>query len=610
MVGCGGSQKGAEQPERSATVAASEDTEEDLASDLTPVAAPEGLIMVGRWRSPAQTFDTVMGWSGVPLSWRTLLQRGAPGADAILSFDAPVEFAVVLDANVAGLQPPKVSGVVSVGVTSLQATLDYAATQGEEVRRLRGQTYRVDLDDVACAISPALGKAPTRLVCGQDFGQVETLLPYATRGLPLEALSEADIQLEFRPEHVRRSYGTSLRQLQQLGAGVMLNELAIDNRRFDRALASAYRDLTNEALMLLDDTDRLSVSVDVDPKSEHATLAISADFRSSSSWTVGTFLTMNQRAMPAPRMFWQLPDDVVSAYYAVPVESRRYENIRNTLGDLVEGYLEQKGVPQRIRDQLAAILQTRADSVQVYGEGAVPSSAGGTMDAAQEFSANLGWHLLGFETLSAAEVSAVLQKAERVTMDPTTQKLLRDRVGLDKPPTIRRGRAQGGGLPAGVAKWELVFTSADAKGGPQAKSAQLRLFLFVVPAAEGCWVGFAADEPLLRQKLAQVLAGKDSLERRVGLEALRRDRAVTAGFTSIRDFGGPSALQALGVSHAQRERIFDSMPQHGQTPMLTELAVEPKGSGASVVWSLRAPKAVVQDVAAVVPFALAPGLMH
>ena len=51
---------------------------------------------------------------------------------------------------------------------------------------------------------------------------------------------------------------------------------------------------------------------------------------------------------------------------------------------------------------------------------------------------------------------------------------------------------------------------------------------------------------------------------------------------------------------ADTQKIWSSMPHHGQTPMLAWTSVATSGS-TDVTWTLRVPKDVVEDIAAVAP---------
>ena len=83
--------------------------EAEAAPDLSPIAAPEDLVLVGRLSRPRLLVETVAGWAGLPVRLRDLLPQELRGVDSVLAWDAPIEVAAVLDRHsTAKVAPPLV----------------------------------------------------------------------------------------------------------------------------------------------------------------------------------------------------------------------------------------------------------------------------------------------------------------------------------------------------------------------------------------------------------------------------------------------------------------------------------------------------------------------
>jgi len=103
--------------------------------DLSPVAAPEDLVLVGRLSRPRLLVETLANWAGMPIRLQELLPHELRGVDAVLAWDAPVEIAAVLDRHsTAKVAPPLV--VLSIGLNSLPRALTLAREHGASPTRV------------------------------------------------------------------------------------------------------------------------------------------------------------------------------------------------------------------------------------------------------------------------------------------------------------------------------------------------------------------------------------------------------------------------------------------------------------------------------------------
>ncbi|HTQ06306.1 MAG TPA: hypothetical protein VMI54_20730, partial [Polyangiaceae bacterium] len=220
LFGCGSApQKPAEQPHPPVVPKPAPVVE---TADLSPVAAPSGLFVVGRLKRPTALADTLAHWAGVPLGLRDVLPLAAKDLDDALLWDAPVELAVV--AAPTGHRGA-VETSVSLGLTGTEQALAAAKRAGYEVKRLGPEIYAVaGIPHVSCAIAPAVGSAAARLVCAHRAAELDDLLPYMTRGLPNEPLGQRDLELELRMEPLRQRFASEIGSA-RLFAGFVVREV-------------------------------------------------------------------------------------------------------------------------------------------------------------------------------------------------------------------------------------------------------------------------------------------------------------------------------------------------------------------------------------------------
>src|SRR5262245_27221725 len=96
LAGCGGSKPPPPKtPVPEAKEAPREPVEEPV--DLSPVAAPKDLVMIGRLSRPLTVVDGLARWAGLPMSVRQVLPPDVSWASPIVAWDAPVQAAGVVD---------------------------------------------------------------------------------------------------------------------------------------------------------------------------------------------------------------------------------------------------------------------------------------------------------------------------------------------------------------------------------------------------------------------------------------------------------------------------------------------------------------------------------
>lgn len=574
-------------------------------ADLSPVGAPPGLLVVGRWREPSASIDTLLGWANLPVDWRALLSKNGSGVGAIVAVDSPVELAVVLP-PVTDARMPAPRGVVSLGLNSLDAALAFAQEQGEDVQRLAPGVYRVGGDSgIECAAASAVGRNPARLVCGSDFADVEALLPYATRGLPKEELGGSEIHVELRFEPLRPLAAG----LRQKALALALNELSKDDARFDRTLAELARGSLDEVTTLIDDADRLSLDIQFDRSGGNAQAELSARFRTDKSWTVQTLVDTNKTAGSAPAMFWRLPADSTGAGFGAGVDPKRFDWARRTWADLLDSALaSEKGTPPRVREELVGFVEEAltSRSTRVLAHGLVPSNSS-LPPSIEKVRQAVGWHVLGYESEPADKFASPLSRAVRLFNSPQVKKLL----GSDAPKFSERS---GAAIKPGAKFYDLVFShevdsSISGSGKPRPPVRQdLTVTLAVVPVGEGTWLGLSADAKVLTDRLRNLekVEKTGTLAELPALAKYQNSHLLVGGFTSLRGLA-LGFMGTLGASRKKSERFLNLAPNRGESPILTRVELK-RGATTELVLGAQIPKAAITDLAVGIPSLLGGGM--
>jgi hypothetical protein len=628
LVGaCGGTQPPPATPETQPTgPGATIAQPSTVAPDLTPVQAPADLIAFGRLANPGDTVDTTAAWAKFPVDVRRLLQKNEPELSQLLVLEAPVEFAVALDPNGRG-DFPQPFAVVSVGMSNVEGTVDFAKHQGASVRMVAPGVYRIDKGHgPSCAVAASVGKAPARLVCGDRPEDLDALLPYATRGLPNEAMGDADLHIELRSEPFRKRYTKELRQLKTLATPFVLREMSLDSPRFDRALADAVHGLTDEVLALVDDVDRVAIDARMQKGAGVVDATVSMKFKGSGSWTVQTILESAKRAKGIPDAFWRLPEDTDVASYGIAASAKRYEPIRRTLSELVDGALEHEHIPAKVRDQIGDLLQDtwNTEGAMVYAHGDLPPAASGAtaddMATRERIRSQVGWYVAAVDEKST-KYKPYFDKIVKLYNDAQLRNLLDKRAHVKKSELPRLVARGGKGLPAGSTVYELTLPSkmfdmgymgsGPVGGKKRATPPALPIVLVIVPDGERTWFGFSADEKFVSEKLNQVKKGEKTLANRAGVADLKSKSGVSGGFMTI-----ATIVRSLVASMAEMRggsgdgsRVVAAMPHHGETPMIMWTTVT-NGANPTLNWNLQVPQAVVEDIAAVGPALAGAGMGH
>lgn len=610
------------------------------APDLSPVSAPQGLIGVGRLSRPGDLTKSLASWVSLPFEPK-MLDALQPGLSQALALDAPAEFALVLpDGQASDRVKPEF--VVSVGLVSTeQARGLFEGYLGQKLVE-RGASVFVTPDDAKyhCAIAPSLGKASGRFVCADKPASLEHLLPYATRGLPLENLGGSDLHAELRFEPLRQKFGAALRMGRTVAVPALLKELSQSDTRFDRPLGDVAHALGDELLDLLEDADKLVFDAAANTKPEQIELKVTVAYRSATSFLAQSTVDARQRAQAPSAQFFELPADAEGAGYLVTADSKRLDKPRALVEALAEGLLAhfEVGAPLRrdVRAALDALFNSPSPIVYADGPGASPGDKV-TLSDAERAALTLGWRVYGIQG-DAAPYKAAMRTLVRLSTDKAFRKGLE---GLGASPDSGQGKHENTKPASGVSKQEtqlLKLKSKTIAGMPAGsevvvleldeattqellaearrkvkrgkkseshKASPMRALLAVVPDGSQTFIVFAMDEQTLleRAKVVHSTSKAPRLSTRPDLQVMRGLRAYQAGFSTLELAKGwlQSALVERKRSAKEADTLFSTLPHHGTTPIFYRGVVAGSDKQPVVEISTSVPRAVFEDAAAAVP---------
>ncbi len=562
-----------------------------VAAPLAPLSAPKDVLMVARIASPATLLEAGQQLGLGDL--RAKLDAEAPGFGKLVDFNAPIEGLLLLQDGPA-TREPKVEGFVSVGLTSMEPLLENAPRRGRS-----SEVVPVGDD---CVAARSLGASPARLVCSKDRKMAASMVDYATRWLPTEALGSDTLRVSVTLEPLRQRYA-NLRSYASMAVPFIREELSTGFAPFDNAVANTATSLVDEALALFDDLNTFTLVGNLG-SDQSIKLTGELGFKGKKSWTATQFANAGERAAPVPTLFWDLPKESTSGSFSIAGDPKALETLQKPLVELLDTYLMHQQLAAGPRKKVTALLEKlwTPKGPSVYGHGLVtPGTPKPGLEHDEEVRASFGWHIVGLSEGSAQTVSYLDSWVQAVS-DPAIRKQLGELGVPELVPTLRK-RAALPGMPRGTVMYELMLPGVlienmpVAPGGDQApasraKSPPLPVYIAVAPDGEFTWIGMSADGAVLGKRLSQAVAGgSGSLQDRPGLAALRGRPAIGGGFLSVEQAFGQKAIQ--GAISPER------LPNRGSFPVIYTSTVR---AGAGPTWAFEAhgSKELLQDVATLV----------
>lgn len=573
--------------------------------DLSPVKRPNEVVLASRIAHPRALLDTLAKWSSVPMRLEDLIPEEARPLSRAVLWEAPVDLLVALDTFGEGkLPPPLVVG--SVGLKSLDEALSAADAMQMPTRKVAPGVFRVgDFPNTSCAVAVSVGSAPARLICGRGTRDVDALLPYATRGLPSEPQSGADFELVLDAKPLQDHYGRDVAALRLL-AGVGINQVALDNPRFDRALSDAAYGAVDEVINLFNDLEQIRVEARADTARNVLTASTELRLKAASSWTAGTIAAMKPASVPAtlPR----LPPEATLATYNTGMPAERYAAIARTVGDLAEGFLEHEKVPEATRKRVRRLTDGWMSKMpETFGfamspaptDAAGPARADTTLVRLSEPPARfLGVYNDLFALLGDAQLKRYLRQKLDVK--------LADKLW----PKLSKRPYQLAGFKAQATLFEVTFdfkawSSVDEKLANTVKELLLsgdatelkRVDVIVQPDGDSTYV-LTGDDP---KEMARVMAEHKKSEAGAPLlKPARNDKITLAGFVTL-----AYVAHAFERSPRTRQlgRALATAPSHGKAAITFSSTTAP----GSARFDIEVPAAVFSDGTAAA-IAAAPGM--
>ncbi len=507
------------------------------------MAAPPGLFATGRLGHPLTTLSRLGAWAGLPIPPSALLPPVAADFEKVIEAQSPLEAALVVGGE---HSPREIGAVVSLGLTSFAGAVEEARAHGLVLHKLAPGVMKLEgTEDEPCAVAVALGKAPARLVCAPTDGDLERLLPFATRGLPMLDLGARDLEIAVKAAPLRDAYRSRLAGLRML-SGFLVRRWALDAPRFDRALADALDSLADELVLLVDDLDSVTLGGVVDEGKGQLRLELAvalADQRSFSARLVGDFA---KHRGTAPDVFFGLPGDAQGARYSRGLDVQAWAAVRTSLADVVDAYLEQKGIDRAARTRVGRLIGLYFDlggGVQASAHGPVPGNDEG--------------YSLGVVDLPAKRLSDALSDLSALLSDRKVRAFAATLLGVDEKalPTAKLVPLAGAGIPRGTrgltfnVPKELAkqlgsgLTFAQSSAGLASGGSHT---VAVAPRGDGAVFCSAATPDAVAERLSAFLAGRGpTLADRPELASFRDLMAQSAMFETPEGLIA-SVAQSLG----------------------------------------------------------------
>jgi hypothetical protein len=609
---------------------------------MSEVAEPKNLVAIFRWRSPEATLATISAWTGIKLTASQLASEAVDKSVAgALAFDAPVDAAIALDERGGdGFAP---LAAFSIGARSMDAARAAAKDFGT-VTEIGPGEYKVNLrhgkrkkDKTFCVLSASIGAAPARFVCGERERDIESLRAYMTRTLPKRDLGPSDLHFEVRVAPVVDTYSEVINQGLHMGAALLPRKLQIGEPTFDRAIDRMAAGVSDELGAIARDLDTLTFDLSMAP--ERATTSTTLRLKGQSSWSAGNLASMASRSAPPPPMFWRLPASTTAAVYQYPVEARRLDAVRSTIGELLDGWLQHDGMAAADRAALKALLDDKflADGPVVAGLGpfapeppAKPAAKGALTpanDPMQAAIAKAGWALLGVGAPN--QMPEFLKAVAAAANRPKIQTYLKDKLASLNGGELDRLRSKSERSPTGftmktapvpkeLPKGSLAFEIAIAhdvvstevatgSGGlvarKKAPPQTVKMQILVVPESSQTWIAIGADKnQLAKVALAATQGAPESgtLATRQDVAAFRQMKLAEGGFftleSMLNSFLAPATWVDSDVAHNAQgaHSLLATMPNKGMTPIVCTEEIK-TGDGTLVTVRAEVPKGVIED---------------
>ena len=569
------------------------------ATEAQPVAQePKDLVVVGRVRSPEAFVDTLGEWAGFPIPWREMMGR-YPQLQTVLRMDAPVDVAVALEPETKRM--PEIYAVFSAGVTDYSAGVNALAASGEPSASDSAGNQVVRLEgDLECAVARANGPTSARLVCGRGL---EHIAAFAATNLAQQTIGNNDIYAEVRLIPLQQRYGKQAQML-KMAVPMLLREASLQHPRFDSALAATAHATVADALVLIDELDKFTLSVDLQSDSASALASMQLWYRGSQSFLSGLAVHNANNVGAAPDLFWSLPVGSSNASFTVKGPAYgRMPPVADTLGELFAGAMEHFGLATGQVDawtsDFKALMNSAGASVHAHIGHAGPAPAPTLAEA-------VGYDVLGVEGEGGAWARWI-ESSVRLLNDQRLRTELGERLDEDLkqlPKVTVKTPPGSAGLPPKARHYVLPLPAEILEGlserflGSDATVKNASMSLAVAQYGERTWIGWGLDEQQVFAMIKQV-AQASATEGIAANPAMARwqSASVNAGSSlQLKELFTPSLFGDDWLSPQEAANVTRAMPNGGQEYLHVETVHYTSGPRAEVRGML--PKAAIADLAA------------
>lgn len=581
-----------ETKEESLRSGAAEEPEDT--TPLQPAAAPSGVFVRARIKSPQGLLAAVSEAASSPVDLGRLLAEADPKAkrvlEQVIDLNGPIE-------GLAALHPVSSRdpfSVLSLSVRGVRAALRELDKSGVDTRQGPEGLHYFTWSDEPCLVGRSLGPSPARIVCADREESLEALQAYALRGFPTESIGDSDIAIRVLAEPLRRQYGQQLRGLRSL-TGVAARQLHRDHPRFDNAVSDAVLGLVEELVALGDDLHGLDFDLWDRKGAFESQLAL--HLTGQSSWLVPTVLAWKERQAPAPELFRALPGSSTSAGYFRQLPKQRTEKLARVLGEVVAGGLEVKGVSRASSDKVASAVRAvlSSDRTAVYAQGPLERPSESGEKALRPAFTLWGVDQAEGEVLSILDGLAVLFQSAQLAKLEVEAEL--------RPRFERRAKRLPSGTSAIIYEWELPARLQDDLGRDGLLASQLgglaalgdlkRGYLAVHGAGKVTWLSIGPDLASVDRGLGAALAKGPDLTSQPELGLLLATPAVAGTFTRL-----ASVVSLLTEPEAGRvQALLRATPHRGLVPLTTTHTLA-AGERTTLAFSVRVPDEFTTDAAA------------
>lgn len=602
LCACAGGSQEAKSPESGDSEAGVGRASEPAAARiLKPAKAPSGVVARLRVQNMAQIADSVMEAASIPFDWRSVLEEGRETSVWAAAIDWEGSIEAVLAMNIK--RPQKPHGAFSVGVRGIGPVLSLLEQKDIGALEGPGEVFYFEVAGDDCAVGPALGSSPARVVCANSRGSLDLLLPYALRGLPEEKLSDADVHMQLDMKPLVAAYGTELKTFLRWAPAAARSQHQ-GNRTFDSALSDGAVELAREGGALIDELQR--VTIQIRQEAGDFTGTVDVDFKGEVSDVSKILADFESRQNEVPQIFDEIPSTASSAGYSREISGKYSKKWVSIIADLVQGGAEMDGVSRNVSKRLGSVVKQLGPDGQtgVYARGPLVTSKVGGEDILRS-----AWVLSG-TTRSKADIVKLLDDLGFVMASEDLKKMNPETPGF--PELKRKNVAIAGAAGATVFEWRLPpelmglarlfgaqIGSEFEMGDPTDQLKDLQRGLIAVhQVGDATWISWGQTKEELSESFS-ALTAKDA--ERLGslgdLGGVRGEPAVTAGFARLDGLVGMTSFLFPAGLLEDWSGLKAAMPNRANVPVVYSFRVK-KGDKTTASWKVHVPAEFTQDLAA------------